>query len=133
MGFRIKTAAIIVVTATLLGACSSSSSISSFRATEVNYNDTSWCVPPKLRMVLNRVSRRFGAVTVSSTHRRWLENRRVGGARHSYHRRCQAVDFSVSGSSSAVVAYLRDQDAVGGYKHYSGGHYHIDTGPRRTW
>ncbi len=133
MFIDIKTMAIVLATTTLLAACSSSSRISSFGATAVNYNDSSWCVPPRLKMVLNRVSRRFGTVTVTSTHRRWLENRRVGGARGSYHRRCQAVDFTVAGGSSGVLAYLREQDAVGGYKLYPGGHYHIDTGPRRTW
>ncbi len=134
MFMSVKTVAIILATTTFLAACSSSSRLTSFRATEVNYNDSSWCVPPRLKMVLNRVSRQFGEVTVTSTQRRWLENRRLGGARGSYHRRCQAVDFTVSGGgSSAVLAYLRSQDAVGGYKYYPGGFYHIDSGPRRTW
>ena len=133
MLINIKTVAIILATTILVAACSSSSRLTSFGATGVNYNDTSWCVPPRLKMVLNRVSRRFGTVTVTSTHRRWLENRHVGGARGSYHRRCQAVDFTVVGNHSQVLAYLRSQDAVGGYKLYPGGHFHIDTGPRRTW
>ncbi len=128
-----KAGAVIIVVASLLGACSSSSSLSSLLPATVNYNDTSWCVPPSLRIVLYRTARRFGTVTVNSTHRWYLENRRVGGARHSYHRRCQAVDFAVSGNSSEVVAFLKSQSAVGGYKHYQSGHYHIDTGPRRTW
>ncbi len=128
-----KTVAAVLASTIFLTACSSSSQITSFQTREVNYNDSSWCVPPRLKMVLNRVSRRFGEVTVTSTRRRWLENRRVGGARGSYHRRCQAVDFRVAGGSSAVLSYLRSQDAVGGYKLYSGGHFHIDNGPRRTW
>jgi hypothetical protein len=30
-----------------------------------------------------------------------------------------------------VAAYVRSR--VGGFKHYGGGLFHIDTGPRRTW
>lgn len=99
----------------------------------VTYQDTKWCVPGKLKRVLKKVSRRYGTVTVHSTKRWWLENRRKGGARKSLHLKCRAVDFSVDGDPASVIAYLKSQSAVGGYKHYSSGHYHIDTGPRRTW
>lgn len=40
----------------------------------IDYNDSSWCVPRKLKKVLNRVASRYGKVTVSSTKRWWLEN-----------------------------------------------------------
>ena len=103
------------------------------RSATVTYQDTGWCLPPKLRRVLKRVARRYGPVTVHSTHRWWLENRRKGGARSSLHLKCRAVDFSVKGSPNSVIAYIKSQKAVGGYKYYSSGHYHIDTGPRRTW
>jgi len=99
----------------------------------VSYQDTKWCVPRKLKRVLNRVSQRYGPVTVSSTKRWWFENWRKGGARRSYHLKCKAVDFNVKGDPSSVVAFLKAQPEVGGYKHYPSGHYHIDTGPRRTW
>ncbi|MHA7775477.1 YcbK family protein [Roseibium sp. M-1] len=99
----------------------------------IDYNDSSWCVPRKLKKVLNRVAARYGHVTVSSTKRWWLENWWKGGAKDSYHLNCRAVDFSVGGDPSSVIAFLKAQPEVGGYKHYSSGHYHIDTGPRRSW
>ncbi|WP_417687218.1 YcbK family protein [Roseibium sp.] len=99
----------------------------------IAYNDTAWCVPRKLKKVLNRVAKRYGSVQIHSTKRWWLENWWKGGARDSYHLKCRAVDFSVRGNPSSVVAFLKAQPEVGGYKHYSSGHYHIDTGPRRTW
>jgi hypothetical protein len=99
----------------------------------VYYRDTKWCVPGGLKRVLNRVSERYGPVTVSSTKRWWYENWRKGGASHSYHLKCKAVDFSVKGDPESVVTFLKSQPEVGGYKYYPSGHYHIDTGPRRTW
>ncbi len=99
----------------------------------VSYNDTAWCVPRSLKKVLNRVAKRYGPVRVHSTKRWWLENWWKGGAPNSLHLKCRAVDFSVRGNPSSVVAFLKSQSAVGGYKYYPGGHYHIDNGRRRTW
>ncbi|AXS41938.1 D-Ala-D-Ala carboxypeptidase family metallohydrolase [Breoghania sp. L-A4] len=99
----------------------------------VAYNDTAWCVPRKLKKVLNRVADRYGRVQVHSTKRWWLENWWKGGAKHSMHLDCRAVDFSVRGDPASVVAFLKAQRDVGGYKYYPGGHYHIDNGRRRTW
>ena len=104
-----------------------------FAQRSIDYDDSSWCVPRKLKKVLNRVASRYGEVTVHSTKRWWLENWRKGGARNSYHLNCQAVDFSVRGDPSTIIAFLKAQPEVGGYKYYASGHYHIDTGPRRTW
>jgi uncharacterized protein YcbK (DUF882 family) len=40
----------------------------------------------------------------------------------------------VRGKKQAVLAYLQKNPSVGGLKLYGGdGHFHIDTGPRRTW
>ena len=103
------------------------------QSAKVHYNDTKWCVPRSLKRVLNRVADTYGPVTVHSTKRWWLENWLKGGARNSYHLKCQAVDFSVAGNPASVIAFLKAQPEVGGYAHYPGGHYHIDTGPRRTW
>ena len=102
-------------------------------SSQVAYHDTKWCVPGELKRVLNRVADRYGPVTVHSTKRWWLENWWKGGARKSMHLKCRAVDFSVRGNPSSVVAFLKSQKAVGGYKYYPGGHYHIDNGSRRTW
>lgn len=123
---------ILAIAGTSLTGCANLSVFGSRSAT-VTYRDTAWCLPPKLRRVLKRVAQRYGPVTVHSTHRWWLENRRKGGARNSYHLKCKAVDFSVDGDPASVVAFLKSQRAVGGYKYYSSGFYHIDTGPRRTW
>ena len=91
------------------------------------------CVPTKLKAVLREVSRRYGPVVVNSTHRSRSKNRRIGGAKRSYHLRCQAVDFRVRGDGRKVLRFLRNHPHVGGLKRYRSGYFHIDTGPRRTW
>ena len=75
----------------------------------------------------------FGAITVSSTCRSHSHNRRVGGARKSHHLTGNAVDFRLSGNVRGAMAYLSSSGSVGGIKHYGGGLFHIDTGPRRSW
>jgi len=102
-------------------------------SSKVHYNDSRWCVPRSLKRVLKRVADTYGPVTVHSTKRWWLENWWKGGARNSYHLKCKAVDFSVAGEPASVIVFLKAQPEVGGYAHYTSGHYHIDTGPRRTW
>lgn len=87
------------------------------------------CLAPSLRAVINHVAANFGSVRVNSTCRSRAHNRRVGGARRSYHLTGSAADFRVFGNVKATLAYLRT--AVGGLKHYGGGLFHIDTGPRR--
>jgi len=91
------------------------------------------CVPKSLKKVLVELSERFGNLTVNSTRRSPQHNREVGGAKHSYHLRCQAVDFRLRHNYRTANAFLLRQAAVGGLKHYGGGRFHIDTGPRRTW
>lgn len=93
------------------------------------------CLDSRLRQVINQVSSNFGPVKVNSTCRSRTHNARVGGATHSKHLTGDAVDFSVSRNKPAVLGWLRRQPSVGGLKLYAGGrgHFHIDTGPRRTW
>ena len=91
------------------------------------------CHKPTLRGVLQQVAASFGAVTVNSTCRSRSHNALVGGARHSHHLAGNAVDFRIDGKAGATLAFLRSSRAVGGLKHYGGGLFHIDTGPRRTW
>ncbi len=117
----------------MLSGCSSISGFGWMDSSVVSYNDSKWCVPGQLKRVLNRVADRYGPVTVHSTKRWWLENWWKGGARNSYHLSCDAVDFTVRADPGTVVAFLRSQKAVGGYKYYPKGYYHIDVGPRRTW
>jgi len=103
------------------------------RSSNITVNAPWKCVPDSLKVVLNEVSRRYGPVTVSSTHRSRSRNRQVGGAHQSYHLNCQAVDFRVNGNPSAVLKFLRSHPNVGGLKRYRSGFFHIDTGPRRNW
>lgn len=130
--------ATMILCATALSGCGSISGVAGLgwatgSHSAINYQDTKWCVPRKLKKVLNKVAKRYGKVTVHSTKRWWLENWWKGGAGDSHHLNCRAVDFSVRGNPSSVIAFLKKQSAVGGYKYYRSGHYHIDTGPRRTW
>ncbi len=99
----------------------------------ISWNDTRWCVPFRLKLALWKISRRYGPVTVHSTHRWPFENRRKGGKKRSYHLTCRAVDFSVRGDPSGVMGYLRASPLIGGHSRYPRGFYHIDTGPKRSW
>ncbi|MGE0629322.1 MAG: YcbK family protein [Hyphomicrobiaceae bacterium] len=91
----------------------------------------SGCLASNLRAVIASVAANYGSVTVNSTCRSKRHNRRVGGAPRSYHLTGNAVDFRVRGNARSVYAYLRQH--VGGLKHYGGGRFHIDNGPRRTF
>jgi uncharacterized protein YcbK (DUF882 family) len=91
------------------------------------------CLPGNLREVLADVATRFGPVSIQSTHRSRKHNRRAGGARHSLHLACRAIDFRVRARVRGVMAYLRSRPEVGGLKIYRNGIIHIDDGSRRTW
>jgi Peptidase M15 len=99
----------------------------------ISWQASSGCVPGALRGVLNAIASTFGPVTVTSTCRSAASNRAAGGAGKSYHLSGEAVDFRTHGSTGAVYAYLSSNGGVGGLKHYGGGLFHIDTGPRRSW
>jgi hypothetical protein len=100
---------------------------------QVRWSASSGCLNATLRQVIAELSTHFGPVTVNSTCRSRQHNASVGGASHSQHLSGNAVDFSVGRNARAVLAFLGGQRAVGGLKHYSDGHFHIDTGPRRSW
>jgi hypothetical protein len=91
------------------------------------------CLPGNLREVIADVAARFGPVSVESTHRSQSRNTRAGGARHSLHLSCRAIDFRVRTRIRGVMAYLRDRVEVGGLKIYRNGIIHIDNGSRRSW
>lgn len=97
----------------------------------VKWAASSGCLNSRLRSAIAHVAQSFGAVRVNSTCRSRGRNRRVGGARRSYHLSGNAADIRVFGNVRAAARYLRQ--VAGGYKHYGGGLFHIDTGPRRTW
>jgi hypothetical protein len=91
------------------------------------------CLAKPLRAVLAEVASMFGPLRVNSTCRSKSHNRKVGGARRSYHLTGNAVDFRISGAVQPVLDFLTGKRMVGGLKHYGFGVFHIDTGPRRTW
>lgn len=103
------------------------------RGNRIHYNAPSKCVPSKLKRVLETVAGKYGPITVNSTYRSPKRNSRAGGKKRSWHLKCAAVDFRVHASTKGLLAFLRGQKAVGGYKRYKSGFYHIDTGPKRTW
>jgi uncharacterized protein YcbK (DUF882 family) len=91
------------------------------------------CLPGNLLTVVADVASRFGPVSLESTHRSRGRNWRAGGARHSLHLSCRAIDFRIKARSRGVMAYLRARPEVGGLKMYRNGIIHIDNGQRRSW
>lgn len=105
---------------------------SSLTGGAIAWRASSGCLASNLRSIVASLSVNHGAVTVNSTCRSVRHNRRVGGARKSWHLTGNAVDFRIRGANiGRVYAYLRS--TVGGLKHYGGGRFHIDNGPRRTF
>ena len=92
---------------------------------------SSGCLNGSLRGVLSQVASRFGSVTVNSTCRSKSHNARVGGASRSMHLTGDAADFRINGNWGAAAGFIRS--LVGGFKHYGGGLFHIDTGSKRSW
>ena len=99
----------------------------------IKWNAPAKCVPQSLKKVVEAVAVKFGPVTVNSTARSKSKNRKAGGKSKSFHLHCRAVDFRVHGSTKGLLKWLASQKAVGGYKRYKAGFYHIDNGPDRTW
>ena len=99
----------------------------------VNWIADSGCLNGTLRGIIGSLASNYGPVTVNSTCRSRSRNASVGGAPKSYHLQGEAVDFRMNGNVSAAYASLRNNGNVGGLKHYGGGLFHIDTGPRRSW
>ncbi|WP_052954607.1 D-Ala-D-Ala carboxypeptidase family metallohydrolase [Microvirga vignae] len=91
------------------------------------------CLPGSLQEVVADVASKFGPVSVESTHRSTSRNWRAGGARHSLHLSCRAIDFRVRTRTRGVMAYLSSRPEVGGIKMYRNGLIHIDNGTRRSW
>lgn len=99
----------------------------------VNWTADAGCLNGTLRGIVRSIAANFGPVTVNSTCRSRSHNAAVGGAPKSMHLQGEAVDFRVHGNVSAVYASLRNNGSIGGLKHYGGGLFHVDTGPRRSW
>lgn len=90
------------------------------------------CLPGVLKQRLSEVRKRFGKITVVSTHR---PGARINGSgKPSYHGSCRAVDFvPPSGKYSAVTKFLyaTHEGGVGTYTCMN--HIHIDNGPNYRW
>jgi hypothetical protein len=99
----------------------------------VTWAASSGCLNGTLTSIVQDVASAYGALTVSSTCRDRGHNAAVGGAPKSQHLTGNAVDFRVHGNVSGAMAFLRNHGSVGGFHHYGGGLFHIDTGPKRTW
>lgn len=94
------------------------------------------CFPAKLRSLLNQVSAHYGRkVIITSGHRSYRHNRRVGGARKSYHVKCMAADIRIDGVNKyALARYLKTLPGRGGVGVYGCNRsVHLDVGPRRSW
>ena len=90
----------------------------------------------RLVRLLHKVSRHYGRpVHIQSGYRSPKYNRRIGGARRSYHMRNQAADIKVSGVSKHKLAkFLKTLTGRGGIGVYcSSSTTHIDVGPVRQW
>ena len=121
--------------ASLGGSDIASAKRSSITGGAVRWGASPSCLDSRLRQVIDQVASIFGPVKVNSTCRSHSHNAKIGGATRSQHLTGDAADFSVSRNKPAVLGWLRRQPSVGGLKLYAGGrgHFHIDTGPRRTW
>ena len=87
------------------------------------------CLPAQLKLILDRLVKRYGSVRVTSTYRPAWRARR-----NSFHRRCQAMDFRIPGQAPrTVLEFVKTLDETGGHKVYWNGLVHVDTGPWRTW
>lgn len=91
------------------------------------------CLPPFLKLTLERLEDKIGDVEIVSTHR---PGARVAGTRRvSKHADCRAIDFNPPpGKSKEALAWLK-KNHDGGLGTYSCGmhHIHIDSGEDRHW
>ena len=87
------------------------------------------CLSPILRLLIWDIEGHFGKkVVMNSGFRTPWHNFAVGGASGSYHQLCMAADIFVPGvPKSRLIAYVRNNDMVGGLGCYPGRQFiHID-------
>lgn len=94
------------------------------------------CLKPKLVGLLRQVERHYGKKPViTSGYRSPAHNRRIRGARRSWHMSCAAADIEVPGIGKGSLArYIRSLPGRGGVGLYCRSRpVHIDVGPKRQW
>lgn len=86
---------------------------------------------------LCKLSRKFGRVMVVSTCRTDAYNRRINGAKNSYHlhrKGCRASDVVIAGVSGKRIVNWWAANVGGGRGQYRCRPFvHLDTGPNRAW
>lgn len=93
------------------------------------------CLPEIVCKTLREVADRFGSATIVSAYRPAGNNARRGGAKHSMHLTCRAVDFLVPNHASAntqqeLANFLETKP--GRYNVYCTGRAHFDDSNRRN-
>lgn len=103
--------------------------------TVINTNTTTSCFPPRLIGFIEELTAKFGNVVIQSGYRDAKHNARVGGAKHSQHIHCNAVDFSIPGVDKREVrAYLAANfSGRAGIGYYCNNRFHLDVGTPRQW
>jgi uncharacterized protein YcbK (DUF882 family) len=90
------------------------------------------CLPGVIKQRLSQIRKRYGSISVVSTHR---PGARINGSgKASYHGSCRAVDFvPPRGKYRAVTLWLyaNHEGGVGTYTCMN--HIHIDNGPNYRW
>jgi uncharacterized protein YcbK (DUF882 family) len=98
----------------------------------VELSGSASCLPGDVRAMLSEVARRFGSVTIISSHRAHAVI--AGSGRESYHASCRAVDFRVSDKWAAWRWIDSNWNGGAGiYANSRHSHIHIDNGPHRRW
>lgn len=82
---------------------------------------------------LQKIRGHFGApITINSAYRTESYNKKVGGAKSSYHTKGQAFDIVVSGHTPLEVARFAESIGITGIIQYNT-FVHVDSRPTRYW
>lgn len=108
---------------------------SNFRVCEFSCHDGSdeIKVSEDLIMKLQEIREHFGKpVSITSAYRTEAYNKKVGGAKSSYHVKGMAADITVTGVSNRDVAIFAESITNGvGLYDYTGGFVHVDVRPEK--
>lgn len=109
--------------------------VAQFEGVSINTDDSTQCLPQKLRGFVNELRNRFGNVEINSAMRNRNHNRQVGGARRSQHLSCNAIDFNIPGVSKRDVRLflIANFSGRGGIGFYCNDRFHLDVGAARQW